>query len=191
MSVLENQFNGFVSILRPKDNVKRLNLFSKICMTVSILFWIRAIRNTRAMSKGYDLGVISFAGSTLSSFYLYLKTRGGVENFSAPTRLTRIIVLITHFIVVLNYAFGIYVAFNLGKVVYVKFAVYCISCTILWLFIAICGWKLQRNTTDTDVESFDKDELDTLYGFKSTTSIYSDTPLYAGSQGLTRPYYSS
>jgi len=161
----------FFGTLKPEDHVKRLNIFSKVCLSLSIVFWFRALYNTRIMSGGFDLGVISYAGSIFSSCYLYLKSKRGVDKFTGTPTFARTIVLATHLIVASNHALGIYVAYNIGKVVYMKFAAYSIACTIFWLLAAICGWRFITNTMDIGVVQNDDTEMEGLYRFKDTTML--------------------
>jgi len=178
----------FFGTLKPEDHVKRLNIFSKVCLSLSIIFWFRALYNTRIMSGGFDLGVISYAGSIFSSCYLYLKSKRGVDKFTGTPTLARTIVLATHLIVASNHTLGIYVAYNIYEVVYVKFAYYSLACTIFWLFAAICGWRFITNTMDIGVVQNDDTEMEGLYRFKDTTNTVNEELLMYGDQrGLSYP----
>jgi len=161
-------YGGYVL---PEDHVKRLNVFSKVCVSLSIISWFRALYDTHIMIKGFDLGLISYAGSILSSSYLYYKTRQGVNKFTATSTLARTLVLATHLIVVSNHALGIYAAYNIGKVVYAKFAAYSITCTIFWLLVSLCGWRFITNTMDIKVVQNDETEMEGLYQFKGMTNM--------------------
>lgn len=172
--------------LLPEDHIKRLNIFSKVCVSLSILAWLRALYDTKFI-RGFDFGIISYAGSIISSAFLYHRSRwGDAESFIPLSASTQWLVLITHLIVASNHALGIYVAYNMGKVVYVHFAAYSITCTTFWLIAALCGWKLITNTGD--IVQTDDTEMGDLYRFSDTAdAVPDDFSRYGVRRGMPSP----
>eukprot|EP00551_Chaetoceros_affinis_P005645 CAMPEP_0203677116 /NCGR_PEP_ID=MMETSP0090-20130426/27101_1 /ASSEMBLY_ACC=CAM_ASM_001088 /TAXON_ID=426623 /ORGANISM="Chaetoceros affinis, Strain CCMP159" /LENGTH=182 /DNA_ID=CAMNT_0050543911 /DNA_START=151 /DNA_END=699 /DNA_ORIENTATION=- len=111
-------------------------------------------------NKSFDLGLVSFFVSGLSSYYLYRKSRHGVESFISTGRIGRIFVSASHVVVALNYALGLYMALTVGKVVYIQFATYCFLFMFLWFYSAYISWNLVGNTLDIGVDEDDEDEDD-------------------------------
>mmetsp|Transcript_3661 Transcript_3661/g.4298 ORF Transcript_3661/g.4298 Transcript_3661/m.4298 type:complete len:229 (-) Transcript_3661:211-897(-) len=168
--------------LEPKDHVKRLHIFAKTYLLISLFFWIWAGYNTKYKMKAgkhnFDLGCISFFLSAISSFYLYLKTKNGIRSFKSIGKIGKIIVTFSHLIVMANYMLGAYMAFIVGKVIYVRFATYCIIFTFLWFGSAILSWKLMTNTSDIGIDEEsddgeeDDDDEDEEYDFGDVNSQF-------------------
>ena len=74
----------------------------------------------------FDLGMVSFFISGLSSLYLYQKMWRSLSGFRLPGMTGRKLILASHVIVALNYALGAFLAFTLGGKIYFGFAYYCI-----------------------------------------------------------------
>ena len=148
----------------PINDLVRLRKYAKSTLAACAFFWIWAVYNGLTMRKGFDLGVISFALAAASSGYLL--SRWGRE----PGRITRVLVLLTHLAVTSNYVLGVMFAFNAGKTVYVRFAAYCMSFTVVWLIVAYVGWHLITIVIlNVDEAAFDDDDddIDDLYNFTS------------------------
>jgi hypothetical protein len=169
--------------LHPKSNVKRLNTFSKVFLGISMFFWVWAAHNTKyKMKSNFDLGMVSFLLSGLSSLYLFIKTRKGVDGFTSTGVCGRAFVIITHLIVSMNYALGAYMSFIVGKKVYMNFAIYCTVFTCLWSLSAYIGWILITNTIDIGLEEEDEDgeaddideEVDYMYNLNDLSNNYGD-----------------
>lgn len=87
-------------------------------------------------APSFDLGVISFGTTCLSSSYLLALANLKVQ----PKPLARFLIVASHGVVALNYAIGVYVG-----VVYMHrpgFAVYCGTFSCLWIGFAILCLKL-------------------------------------------------
>eukprot|EP00591_Stephanopyxis_turris_P005407 CAMPEP_0195527866 /NCGR_PEP_ID=MMETSP0794_2-20130614/29773_1 /TAXON_ID=515487 /ORGANISM="Stephanopyxis turris, Strain CCMP 815" /LENGTH=88 /DNA_ID=CAMNT_0040658875 /DNA_START=300 /DNA_END=563 /DNA_ORIENTATION=+ len=84
---------------------------------------------------GFDLGVVSFLTTFLSSAYL-LTERG-----KRPTKITRGFVLLSHLFVVGNYALGVLFSFTVLKdKILTVFGTYCALFTIIWMGSAYLSW---------------------------------------------------
>ena len=129
------------------------------------------------MKKGFDLGMVSFSLSGLSSIYLYFKTRNDISEFIPLRRIHRVVILLSHLIVAANYALGVYFSFYAGKTVYLRFATYCLLFSILWAGVSIYTWKLIGQTMDINAFVAGEDDIDDMYGFgsndRSSYSLYS------------------
>lgn len=158
---LTSRLSEWLSPSNPVDDLLKMRRFAKTVLALSVFFWSWAVYNTFTMKSGFDLGVASFALSAASS--IHLLTRRGEE----PTRLVRIFVLVSHLVVAANYALGSIFAFTVGKVVYIRFAVYCITFTLLWLFTSFVGWKLiSMNIAESEEGEYEEDEIEDMrYGF--------------------------
>ncbi len=111
-------------------------------------------------NKSFDIGLVSFFISALSSLYLFRKTRCGVEGFVPTGSIGRIFVSLSHIIVALSYGLGLYMAATVGKKIYIKFATYCLVFMFIWSYSAYIGWKLVGNTLDIGLEEEDEDDYD-------------------------------
>lgn len=114
-----------------------------------------AVLNTITTVDVFDYGVYSFAGSILSSIYIFLKSRGGLNNFYPIGVVWRMVILISHLTVVANYGLGIMFAMNVGQRIYVHFLTYCVIFAILWLSVAIIGWTLITKTMHIEEDRAD------------------------------------
>ena len=126
--------------------------------------------NTFTMKKGFDLGILSFAGSASSSIYVHQITKNGLEDFIPCSVVGRMAILVTHIFVAANYALGLIFALTVGSTVYVRFATYCAIFTLIWIAVAVQGWNFITKTMDIGVEEDDEDESDNIYGFNNTKS---------------------
>jgi len=137
------------------ENVFKLKIFSLAVLCVSFFFWMWAVLNTITTVDVFDYGVYSFAGSILSSIYIFLKSRGGLNNFYPIGVVWRMVILISHLTVVANYGLGIMFAMNVGQRIYVHFLTYCVIFAILWLSVAIIGWTLITKTMHIEEDRAD------------------------------------
>lgn len=174
--------------LSPKEHIRRLNIFATCIIAISIFFWVWAVINTRNMD-GVDLGIVSFFGSGVASTYVYYRTKCANESrnrrneASGSRRGDRIeqdfkpigiwgrrLIVLTYWIVCANYMLGAWFAFHISDSVLVKFAVYCIVFTVLWMMIALIGWMLIGRTMNLVLSSSDEgdEEDELLYGFLSS-----------------------
>lgn len=150
-----------------KDHVRKLHTFSKVILATSSFFWLWAAYNTKfKMKTHFDSGMISFFLSGSSSIYLYIKTKNGVNEFTSTGSIGRLLVTLTHIIVVANYALGAYLACSAGNKIYVSFATYCFIFMFLWSFSAYTCWRLITNTIDIGVEEGEEEE-EVLVGLES------------------------
>lgn len=159
---LTSRLSELLSPSNPVDDLLKMRRFAKTVLASSAFFWSWALYNTFTMkSGGFDLGVVSFALSAASSAYLL--TRRGEE----PSRLVRFLAFLSHLVVAANYALGSVFAFTVGKVVYVRFATYCITFALLWLVVAFVGWKLiSINIPELEDGDYEEDEVEDMrYGF--------------------------
>ncbi len=171
---------GFLSDARPlgpEELLQKVNKLSKYILAVSMFFFSWAVLNTLTMKKGFDLGVISFALSGLSSVYLYFRTRNDISDFIPLRIIHRVGILLSHLIVAANYALGVYFSFYAGKTVYPRFATYCVIFTIIWTGVSIYTWRLIGQTMDINAFVAGDDDIDDMYGFGSNERPYS---LYSG-----------
>jgi len=140
-----------------------LRFGATIISVVSLFFWIWAVKNTRAMKEGQDLGIFSFSATLLSSHLILYKTRKGPEGSMVATTSTRVIVTTSHILVFLNYCLGIVYAFNVGNHVYVGFATYCIIFSFFWFYVAIRGYSLLSILREYEVELQEVEDDEDLY----------------------------
>ena len=141
--------------------MKRLNIFSKCFLAISIFFFTWATYNTKyKMKTNFDLGLICFSISVLSSLYLYIKTRNGVTGFTSTGIIGRAFVTIAHVIVSFTYAIGAFMACTVGKKIYIQFATYCVIFTFLWSCSAYVAWILITNTLEIGLDDDEDDEKD-------------------------------
>eukprot|EP00804_Cyclotella_cryptica_P025685 CCRYP_002884-RA/>CCRYP_002884-RA protein AED:0.39 eAED:0.39 QI:189/1/1/1/0.33/0.25/4/2323/304 len=117
-----------------------------------------------------DLGIFSFCGTALSSLlllrlalggsllvcfkkgtqseeedelkFMNSKRNSGEEGHAPPGSCIRIFAALTHLIVVANYLLGLLFAMTAGKHIYIYFASYCFTFSILWLITAMACWVL-------------------------------------------------
>lgn len=124
------------------------------------------------MKSHFDLGIISFFLPTLSSLYIYIKTRKGIDGFNSVGKIGRLLVMFTHLIVAFHHAFGLYMACTIGKVIYLRYATYSVTFMFLWSFSALISWKLLTNTLDIGIEEEDEEDFDeeigSVYDFVSS-----------------------
>eukprot|EP00558_Chaetoceros_sp_UNC1202_P011530 CAMPEP_0197238912 /NCGR_PEP_ID=MMETSP1429-20130617/5425_1 /TAXON_ID=49237 /ORGANISM="Chaetoceros sp., Strain UNC1202" /LENGTH=119 /DNA_ID=CAMNT_0042698199 /DNA_START=172 /DNA_END=531 /DNA_ORIENTATION=- len=113
---------------------------------------------------GFDFGMVSFAGSAISSLHLVRITKTTAEEYESPGKCVRTLAFVTHLTVAFNYAFGAFIACTIGESVYKAFAYYCIIFMVLWLGVAIKGWELITNTLNIGVAE-DWNDVDVLYDF--------------------------
>ncbi len=120
------------------------------------------------MKSRFDMGAVSFFLSGLSSFYLYRKTRKGIEAFTSTGVIGRAFVVFTHIVVSIHHALGAYMAMTVGKKVYLQYGTFCLVFTIFWLINARVSWILITNTieygiveeNDEEVYDYDYDDDD-------------------------------
>mmetsp|Transcript_58100 Transcript_58100/g.173399 ORF Transcript_58100/g.173399 Transcript_58100/m.173399 type:complete len:204 (-) Transcript_58100:368-979(-) len=174
---LASRLSEWLSPSNPVDDLLKMRRFAKTVLASSGFFWSWAVYNTFMMKSGFDLGIASFAVSAASSAYLI--SRRGEE----LTRLVRFFVLLSHLVVAANYALGSLFAFTVGKVIYIRFAVYCVTFTLLWLFTAFAGWKLiSTNIAEIEEGDYEEDETEDMrYGF--ATPAYDDEDRESGRKG--------
>lgn len=156
--------DDFKPAISPEQAHRKLRLFARVLLGISIFFWSWAVFNTLTMSAGFDLGTVSFLTTALSSGYL-LSKQG-----ERPTWKTRIAITASHSLVAANYALGTWFSFNAGRKVYVVFALYCSTFTCLWVGVVVFGWRLVSDVKalyeeeEEDEEDFDdEEEMDNLY----------------------------
>ena len=167
----------YTSSIENKDHVKKLHKFSKVIIAVSFFFWSWAAYNTKfKMKTHFDLGIISFFLSGSSSIYLYVKTKNGVNEFTSTGRIGRLLVTMTHIVVVLNYALGAYLACFAGRKIYVSFATYCVLFVFLWSFSAYTCWRLITNTIEIGIDEVEEAliEIGNEYGNDNDDYVYDD-----------------
>jgi len=131
---------GIPSSTNPIDDQRRrLRRFAKATLAMSFFFWVWAIHNTYTMAKGHDLGIFSFFGVVLTSFWLLTRK-------SPPGRICRFLVVISHLVVAANYRLGVKFASHFD---YFYFGLYCKVFTVLWIIIACTGFKLISKSINT------------------------------------------
>lgn len=184
--LLSNDYND------PEELQNRLRVYSVLMLATSIFFWSWAFYNTfylHRKSGGFDLGIISFFGSVVSSSFLLRSASGGKccdrkqrfgccgkKNGSDSIRMTSkgldnatihappgicllTFAVFTQLIVAANYMLGILFAFTAGKKIYVYFATYCFIFSLSWLFVAYCGWVLVMAYREAVVRAYGKEIL--------------------------------
>ncbi|KAL3799401.1 hypothetical protein ACHAW5_010073 [Stephanodiscus triporus] len=152
----------------PEKLQSRLRYYSVLMLGTSGFFWTWALFNTlhlRRNSGGFDLGVVSFFGSGVSSSFLLRSASGGkccdrnqnlgccgkkdgsesrddATSHAPPRMYLRAFVVLTQLTVAANYMLGILFSFTAGNRVYVYFATYCFIFSLIWLIVAYAGWVL-------------------------------------------------
>lgn len=116
-------------------------LYARCVLSVSIFFWAWALKNTIGMqASNFDLGVVSFGTTALTSTYLL-----GVTSSSGGgpfTSRTRVCLAASQGFVALNYALGSYLGFAmLGRP---AFGIYCAIFVLIWIGVAVVGARLLK-----------------------------------------------
>merc|ERR1711862_213885 len=115
------------------DDMGALKKFSNVVLATSIFFWVWALVNIITKNI-FDLGIISFFTTFLSSLYLMLRVPKNGLSLTG-----RNLVSLTHLFVAINYALGFVIAFSLNGM---TFGIYCAIFTILWLLVLCRGYFL-------------------------------------------------
>lgn len=118
---------------------KNLTQFALAVFGTSCFFWSWAVWNIVSGKVPFDLGVVSFASSAMSSFYLYQVAKLEKRQISS---VGKCITLSTFIAVSINYALGALIGIRNA---WVQFSVYCIAFTILWIAITLMGNSLIRS----------------------------------------------
>lgn len=122
------------------DRIKRKQrIFAFVILCASLFFWVWAILNTVKMETGYDLGIVSFLSTAISSAYLLWRTRPGIIPIG---KCAQVLVLLTHLFVAANYAIGTMFAFKWLEPVKVGFGIYCAIFIVVWLVVGVIGYLL-------------------------------------------------
>jgi len=145
----------------------KLYFYSQFSCSAALFFWCWAGLNTISMTKGMDLGVISFATVILTSIYFLMKKGKN------PTKFSRLCSVLSHLLVSSNYALGVLYALKIGPKPLYRFGTYCVIFTIIWLILAVYSWRLVTNVIIHEI--LEADESENLYSFgpkriKSTRS---------------------
>lgn len=112
--------------------------FSITLLSISLFFWFWALINT--IRLGFDLGVVCFLTSALTSSYLL--ALGNAKKSVPESNITKLLVTGSHVFVAVVYALGAYAFFALlGSV---SRGVYCVVFSFLWLGFAYCGHQLMN-----------------------------------------------
>ncbi|EJK67116.1 hypothetical protein THAOC_11895 [Thalassiosira oceanica] len=161
---------------------RKLRVYAKTVLFTSLFFWLWAIYNTQHLRRnggGFDLGCLSFGGTSVSSLMLLRCANGdrlckrkekdddGVDGggidyaskHSAPSVNLRTFAVATQVAVVANYLLGIVFAFKAGSRVYVYFASYCLAFSFLWMCTSASTWVLIQLYRETIRQSFGDDML--------------------------------
>ena len=115
------------------------------------------------MKSRFDIGAVTFFFPGLSSLYLYLKTKGGIEHFSSTGVLGRGFVAFSHILVSIHHMIGVYMAITVGEEVYRRYFTFCMAFTFMWLISARVSWILITNTLEYRAEDY---EYDALYDYE-------------------------
>ena len=163
---------------------RKLRVYAKTVLLTSLFFWLWAVYNTQHLQRnggGFDLGCLSFGGTSVSSLMLLRcangdrlcrrkekdddddENGGGIDyasKHSAPSSNLRTFAVATQVAVVANYWLGIVFAFKAGTRIYVYFASYCTAFSLLWIWSSIYTWVLIQLVIDaTDLISTGDDML--------------------------------
>jgi len=165
----------------PQRNMTPLGIYSRSVLFISIFFWCWALKNTITMeSPNFDMGIISFGTTGLTSTYLL-----GISNYhpsSISSRWTVGFVTSSQCLVSLNYLlgtyFGIYVLDRIG------FAIYCGIFSILWIGIAWIGIRLMKSPNGRRSGNDGVGEGGTNTPTQATTIMNSICPPNNGSHSL-------
>lgn len=111
--------------------------FSIALLSISLFFWFWALINT--IRLGFDLGVVCFLTSALTSSYLLAL---GNAKRVPESNITKLLVTGSHVFVAVVYALGAYAFFAYLKSV--TRGVYCVVFFFLWLGFAYCGHQLMN-----------------------------------------------
>ena len=170
----------------PEKLQNRLRVYSVVMLVTSTFFWEWALYNSfhlHRKSGGFDLGIVSFFGSGVSSSFLLRSASGGkccdrkqrlgccgkmigsdgirdnATLHSPPGIFLLSFAVCTQLTVAANYMLGILFAFTAGERIYVYFATYCVIFFLMWLFAAYCGWVLVIAYREAVVRAYGKDIL--------------------------------
>ncbi len=77
-----------------------------------------------------------------------------------PGKCLRIYVIMTQVVVVANYLLGLLFALTAGRRVYVYFATYCFTFSLLWISVAFAGWVIVEFYRNAVSFSYGKDQMD-------------------------------
>lgn len=122
-------------------DVGTVTLYARCVLSVSLFFWAWALKNTIGMdASNFDLGVVSFGTTALTSTYLLGATSSGGP--TSRTTLMRVCLIASQGFVALNYALGSYLGFTtLGRP---AFGIYCAIFVLIWIGIAAFGARLLK-----------------------------------------------
>jgi len=112
---------------------RQLAQWSIFVFVFALFFWVWAIVNTATKGMGMDLGVISFLTVMVSNGYMYHATCHGQASTRLGNDTTRITIMLTYGLVILNYILGLVIGIHLGMT---KFSVYCGVFVFLWASLA-------------------------------------------------------
>ena len=118
---------------------KRLDQFAIAVIGTSFFFWVWALWNIISGKVPFDLGIVSFATSALSSFYLLKKTKSMKRKISS---FTKYLCLSSYVFVAINYALGALIGVRNDWAI---FSVYCVIFTLLWIVVTIVGNSIIRS----------------------------------------------
>lgn len=130
---------------------KHLHKFAVIISLTSLFFWGWALLN--CIDKGFDLGIVSFATTFLSSNYILMMQ----SDKQMISKLAQSIICGTHLFVALNYLLGVAVSMlmDLGT----SFMIYCAIFTVLWIQVALVGGKLIQSAR---IDAYDEGNRGTV-----------------------------
>jgi len=77
-----------------------------------------------------------------------------------PGKCLRIYVIVTQVVVVANYLLGLLFAMTAGRRVYVYFATYCFTFSLMWMSAAFAGWVIVEFYRNAVSFSYGKDVMD-------------------------------
>ena len=123
-----------------EESLQRLKNFAVTIALISLFFWGWALLN--CIYKGFDLGIISFATTFLSSIYILLQ-----PDKEPTSNLVQTIISGTHFFVAFNYLLGVVVSISME--LGIGFMIYCTVFTVLWVQVALVGKTLIQSTRTT------------------------------------------
>ena len=191
---------------------RKLRVFARTVLLTSLFFWLWAIYNTQHLQRhggGFDLGCLSFGGTSVSSLMLLRCANGnrlckrkekddddevdggGVDyasKHSVPSVHLRTFAVATQVAVAANYLLGIVFAFKAGSRVYVYFASYCSVFSLLWIFTSMSTWVMIQLYRESIRQSFGDDMLRTprrrgcLYWILINTQGIREKPIFGDEQ---------